>query len=59
MRGPWGGVKWGQMGPKVVFLKIGGNNEKNEKDPNCLFEMSRTIFYQTHPVKKKRKNAMG
>ena len=33
--------------------------KKIKKDPNCLFEMSRTIFYQTHPVKKKEKMPWG
>ncbi len=58
-----GGAKWGQIGQKVFFLKNGQKQlkkkRKKEKNPNFLLEMSKTLFHQTHPLRKKWKNDMG
>ena len=43
--------------PKSVFsekwAKIIKKKEKKEKNPNFLLEMSKTLFHQTHPLRKK------
>ena len=61
--GPWGGVKCAKWAKKSFFWKMGENDEKimkkNEKVPDFLLEMSKTILHSQHPIRKKWKNAMG
>ena len=61
--GPWGGVKCAKWAKKSFFWKMGENDEKimkkNEKVPDFLLEMSKTILHSQDPIRKKMKKCRG